>query len=428
MGPRSRSFALSGVPHVCGAQSGRLEALSAFLHPFCSTTRNDFITIVRGEGAIVEDSNGKQYVDGLASLWYMNIGHGRREIADAVAEQMSKIAAYNCFEPFSNEPADQVAERVVQLSPIADSRVFFTSSGSEAVDSAMKLARIAQHQAGHPERTLIVSRGRAYHGVTYGGLSAQGLPPNREGFGPFVEGTVNLPPDDLEAMASFMAEQGNEVAAILAEPVQGAGGVYPPPDGYLEGLRRLCDQHGAFLIFDEVITGFGRLGEWFGATYYDALPDMITFAKAITSGYLPLGGVIVGPAVRGPLEADTSFVLRHGHTYSGHPSVCAAAVANLDILEGESLLERAPKIGERLGGGLRALRDDGLLADVRGQGGVWGIGLHDHHDANVLRAAMIERGAISRAIGPSTLAYCPPLVITDQQIDTLVDTLAEVLR
>ena len=419
------------MPHLRGAQGRGLEALTslpAFLHPFCSTTREDFIEIVRGDGAIVEDRNGKQYVDGLASLWYMNVGHGRQEIVDAVSEQMRKIAAYNCFEPFTNAPADQVAERVVRLSPVPDSRVFFTCSGSEAVDSAMKLARIAHHVAGEPGRSLVISRGRAYHGVTYGGLSAQGLPPNQEGFGPFVDGVVNLPADDLEAVASFMGERGHEVAAVMTEPVQGAGGVHPPPDGYLEGLRRLCDQHGAFLIFDEVITGFGRLGEWFGATRYGVMPDMITFAKAITSGYIPLGGVIVGPAVRGPLESDTSFILRHGHTYSGHPTACAAAIANLDILERESLPARAPKIAERLGGGLRALRDDGLLAEVRGDGGVWAAGLGEDHDANVLRAALLERGAITRAIGTSTLAYCPPLVITDAQIDTLVDTLADVLR
>lgn len=401
---------------------------NAFLHPFCRPTRKEFIEIVRGDGAIVEDRNGKQYVDGLASLWYVNVGHGRQEIADAVVAQMRVLAAYQCFEPFTNAPADKVADRVVELAPMPDARVFFTSSGSEAVDSAIKLARIAHAQAGHPERNVVISRSRAYHGVTYGGLSAQGLPPNQEGFGPFVEGIVNLPADDLEAMAAYMAEHGNEVAAVLTEPVQGAGGVYPPPEGYLEGLRRLCDQHGAFLIFDEVICGFGRLGEWFAATHYGVTPDLLTFAKAITSGYVPLGGVIVGPAVRGPLESDDAFVLRHGHTYSGHPTACAAALANLDILANETLLERAPKIGERLGGGFRALHDDGLLAEVRGVGGVWAAGLHEHHNANTLRDALLDRGVISRAIGTSTLAYCPPLVITDEQIDMIVDTLADVLR
>jgi adenosylmethionine-8-amino-7-oxononanoate aminotransferase len=403
-------------------------AANAFLHPYAHPTRRDFIEIVRGDGAIVEDRAGKRYVDAMASLWYVNVGHGRHEIIDAVVAQMQKIAAYQCFEPFTNEPADRVAARVAELAPVSDARVFFTSSGSEAVDSAIKLARVAHVQAGCPERTIVISRSRAYHGVTYGGLSAQGLPANQEGFGPFVDGMVNLAADDLEVVATYMAEHGDRVAAVLTEPVQGAGGVYPQPDGYLEGLRRLCDQHGAFLIFDEVICAFGRLGEWFGATRYGVTPDLLTFAKAITSGYVPLGGVIVGPAVRGPLEQDDTFVLRHGHTYSGHPTACAAALANLEILASESLPERAPKIGERLGGGFRSLRDDGLLAEVRGEAGVWGVGLHEHHDANALRDALLDRGVISRAIGTATLAYCPPLVITDDQIDTLVDTLADVLR
>jgi putrescine aminotransferase len=400
----------------------------AFLHPYCAVTRDEFVDIVRGEGAIVEDRHGRQYVDGMASLWCVNVGHGRREIVDAVAEQMQRIAVYHCFEPFTNDPADALAARVAELAPFESARVFFTTSGSEAVDSAIKLARLAHELGGEPHRKLVISRSRAYHGVTYGGLSAQGLPANKEGFGPFVEGMVNLPADDLEAVASFMAERGDEVAAVLTEPVQGAGGVYPPREGYLEGLRRLCDQHGAFLVLDEVICAFGRLGEWFGATHYGIRPDLVTFAKAITSGYLPLGGVVVGPRVREPLEHDPAYVLKHGHTYSGHPTVCAAGLANLDLLRDESLLERAPKIGERLGGGLRALRDDGLLADARGAGAVWAAGLHEHHHAPALRDVLLERGVIARAIGTSTLAYCPPLVITDEQIDQLVDSLAAVLR
>jgi putrescine aminotransferase len=399
-----------------------------FLHPYAAPNREHFVEIVRGKGAIVEDRAGRHYVDGLASLWCVNVGHGRDEIADAVAEQMHQIAVYHCFEPFTNEPAERVAERVGALSPIEAPRVFLTNSGSEAVDSAIKLARVAHSLARDPDRTLVISRSRAYHGVTYGGLSAQGIPVNRDGYGPFVEGMVNLPADDLEAVAACMAERGHEVAAVLVEPVQGAGGVYPPPEGYLAGLRRLCDQHGAFLIFDEVISGFGRLGEWFAAIRYDVTPDLITFAKAVTSGYLPLGGVIVGAAVRDRLERDPSYMLRHGHTYSGHPTVCAAALANLDILEGESLPREVPRIAERLGGGLQALAADGLLAEARGEGGVWAAGLHEHHDAMVLRDALLERGVIARAIGTSTLAYCPPLVITDDQLDTLVDTLAGVLR
>ncbi|MEX0663642.1 MAG: aminotransferase class III-fold pyridoxal phosphate-dependent enzyme [Acidimicrobiia bacterium] len=402
--------------------------MPAFLHPYAHPAREDFIEIVRGHGAVVEDSTGRSYLDGMGSLWYANVGHGRREIIDAVVDQMSNIAAYHCFEPFTNGPADRLAGRIAGLAPMEDARVFFTSSGSEAVDSAIKLARVAHDLGGQPQRDLIISRSRAYHGVTYGGLSAQGLPANQEGYGPFVDGMINLPADDLEAVAAFMAERGSDVAAVLVEPVQGAGGVYPPPEGYLEGLRRLCDQHGAFLIFDEVICAFGRLGEWFGATHYGVPPDLITFAKAVTSGYIPLGGVVVGPTVRAPLESDATYMLRHGHTYSGHPTACAASWANLDILEREHLLERAPVIAERLGGGFRSLADDGLLAEARGDGGVWAAGLTDQHDANVLRDGLLERGVIARAIGTNTLAYCPPLVTTDEQLDTLVDTLADVLR
>jgi adenosylmethionine-8-amino-7-oxononanoate aminotransferase len=177
-----------------------------------------------------------------------------------------------------------------------------------------------------------------------------------------------------------------------------------------------------------VITAYGRLGEWFGATRYGVTPDLITFAKAVTSGYLPLGGVVVGRSVLDPLESDPTYTLRHGHTYSGHPTPCAAALANLAIIEREGLLGRARPIGERLGGGFQSLADDGLLAEARGDGAVWAAGLTDRHDANELRDALLERGVIARAIGTNTLAYCPPLVVTDAQLDTLVDTLADVLR
>lgn len=399
-----------------------------FLHPYCRVARDDFITIVRGEGALIWDSDGKEYVDGLASLWCVNVGHGRQEITDAVTAQMRDIAVYHCFEPFTNEPADEIAHKIAELAPLDGCRVFFTSSGSEAVDSAMKLARIAHEQRGEGQRDIIISRSRAYHGVTYGGLSAQGLPGNQEGYGPFVDGIVNLPADDLEAVASVFAEQGDRIAAVLTEPIQGAGGVWPPPEGYLEGLRRLCDQHGAYLIFDEVITAYGRLGEWFGASYFGVTPDLITFAKGVTSGYLPLGGVVVSKEVADALVTDPAWVLKHGHTYSGHPSACAAGLANLKILRDEDLLARAPKIGERLGAGVRSIHDDGLVKDARGVGAVWGATLNEQHDAGELRNQMLDRGVVSRAIGTDTIAFCPPLVITDEQIDTIVDTFADVLR
>jgi adenosylmethionine-8-amino-7-oxononanoate aminotransferase len=360
----------------------------------------------------------------MASLWYCAVGHGRAEIADAVARQISTLAAYSTFDPFTNEPAEQITERLAHLSPIPDSRVFLTCSGSESVDTAMKLSRLAHVQAGHPERTLIISRTRGYHGVTYGGTSAQGIPPNREGFGPYVGDVVQVPADDVEALATLMSERGHQVAAVLTEPVQGAGGVFPPHDGYLAALRRLCDQHGAHLIFDEVISGFGRLGTWFGSHHFGVVPDMVTFAKAVTSGYQPLGGVLVGPAVRGPLEAEPSFFLRHGFTYSGHAAACAAALVNLDIIEREGLLERAVHVGARLEAGLRAVAADGGVASVRGAVAVWAVAHHPDRDPTAVRDRMLDLGVITRAIGTDTNTFCPPLVATDDEIDRIVDALA----
>jgi putrescine---pyruvate transaminase len=397
---------------------------SAFLHPFAKPTRDRFITIARGEGALLWDSDGNEFIDAMASLWYCNVGHGRGEIADAVAAQIRTIESYSCFDPFTNAPAEALAERIAQLSPVDDPRVFFTGSGSEAIDSAMKLARLTQLLAGHPERQLIISRERGYHGTNYGGTSAQGLPLNKVGYGELLTEVVQVPSDDIEALSVLMSEHSGRIAAVLTEPVQGAAGVYTPADGYLESTRQLCDQHGALLIFDEVITGFGRLGSWFAAQHYDVVPDLTTFAKAVTSGYQPLGGVIVGPAVRDALESDDSFFLRHGYTYSGHASACAAGLANLDIIEREGLIGEVQRIGARLGGGLRALADDGLIDHVRGDGAIYGAALRPDHDATAVRDHMHRLGVVIRAIGTDTLTFCPPLVISDDQIDRVVDAVA----
>ena len=401
--------------------------VSDFLHPFAKPTRTDFRTLVRGQGSVVYDNHRNQYIDAMASLWYCAVGHGRSDMAEAIARQAGTLAAYSTFDPFTNEPAEELAEKLVAIGPIPKSRIFFTSSGSESVDTAMKLARLAHVQAGNPERTLIISRQRGYHGTTYGGTSAQGIPPNREGFGPLVGDVEQVAADDIEAMATLMAQRGNTVAAVLVEPLQGAGGVFPPTEGYLESLRRLCDQHGAFLIFDEVISGFGRLGTWFAADHYKVVPDLMTFAKAVTSGYQPLGGVFVGPAVRAPLEADANFFLRTGFTYSGHPTACAAALKNIEILEREDLLARAVHIGKRLSSGLQSLADDGLIASVRGDGAVWAASHHTHRDPMMIRDKMLDLGVITRAIGADANTFCPPLVTSDSQIDQIVDTLATVL-
>jgi putrescine aminotransferase len=397
---------------------------SAFLHPFAAPTREKFITVVRGEGALLWDADGNELIDGMASLWYCAIGHGRREMAEAVAAQMSTLESYSCFDPFTNIPADALAEKLVSLSPLPGSRVFLCGSGSESIDSAMKLARLAHVQAGHPERTLIISRTRGYHGTNYGGTSAQGIAPNRAGYGPLVPDVVQVPSDDIEALATLMKDRSSEIAAVITEPVQGAGGVFPPADGYLGWVRRLCDQHGAFLIFDEVITGFGRLGTWFGAQRYGVIPDFLTFAKAVTSGYQPLGGVLVGRAPLDALESDATFLLRHGYTYSGHASVCAAGLKNIEIIERENLVERATHVGHRLGSGLRALAADGTIDHARGDGAVWAAGLRPDQNATAIRDRMLASGAIVRALNADANLFCPPLVITDEQIDRLLDIFA----
>ena len=400
----------------------------AFLHPFAKPTRGQFTTIARGEGSLVWDADGNELVDAMASLWYCQVGHGRREIAEAVADQLSTIEAYSCFDPFTNAPADALAERIASLTPIPDARVFFAGSGSEAIDSAMKLARLAHVQAGHPERRLIISRVRGYHGTNYGGTSAQGIALNREGYGELLADVVQVPSDDIEALSVLMAEHADRLAAVITEPVQGAGGVFPPVDGYLAEARRLCDQHGALLIFDEVITGFGRMGTWFAADRYDVTPDLTTFAKGVTSGYQPLGGVIVGQRVRDALEADPDFILRHGYTYSGHPTACAAALANIDILEREELPGAAVKMGARLESGLRSLEADGAFDHLRGEVAIFGVGLRSDQNAMAVRDRMLGLGVITRAIGTDTVTFCPPFVTTDAQVDRIVDALAAALK
>ncbi|MCY3619729.1 MAG: aminotransferase class III-fold pyridoxal phosphate-dependent enzyme [Acidimicrobiaceae bacterium] len=398
----------------------------ALLHPFALPAKpeSDMINMVRGEGSTLYDDEGNSYIDGLASLWYCQIGHGRAEMADAVADQMRDLACYNTFDPFTNPPAARAAEMIAERSPLSDGRVFLGCSGSEAVDTALKLARLYAQRTSGADRQVVITRTNGYHGTNFGGTSAQGIALNREGWGDLVPHFVEVPHDDIEAMATEFARHGERVAAVITEPVQGAGGVFPPPEGYLAGVRRLCDQHGALLILDEVICGFGRTGEWFGAQTFDVMPDMMTFAKGVTSGYLPLSGVIVSRRVCENFE-EPGFLLRTGYTYSGHPTVAAAAVRNMEIITAEGLVDRARHVGRRLTEGLEALAADGLIASHRGTGAVQAAVL-DRPSMDV-RNDMLRRGVIVRPINDA-LAMCPPLVITDDEIGRMIDTMAESLR
>ena len=402
----------------------------AFLHPFArpAAGRDAFIKIVSAEGSTVVDDAGNRYVDALASLWYCNVGHGRTEIIDAIASSMRTLDVFHTFDRFTNEPAEQLAGTLQRVAPMPGARVFFTCSGSEAVDTAIKVARLAQVAAGHPERTVIISRQPSYHGVTFGAMTATGLAPNRAGFGPLLPDMVQVPYDDLDALDAVLADLGDRVAAILAEPVVGAGGVFPAPDGYWPGLRERADRLGAFLIADEVICGFGRLGRWWGVQHYGVVPDMVTFAKGVTSGYQTVGGVLVGRAVAGPLEADPTLVLRHGHTYSGHPAGCAAGVANLAIFEREELWSRAAPVGDRLRAGLEATVDGDAVVGVRGEGAVWAIALGEGMGALDVREELLTRGVIARPIGTDTVAFCPPLVIGPEDLDHIGEATAGAVK
>lgn len=415
----------SGFPRTL--QGERLPVMAALLHPFTRPAPHDPRTIVRAEGVRVWDSNGKEYIDGLGSLWYCQVGYGRTEIIDAIAEQMLTMSTYNVFAPFSSAIAEQAAQRIVDVSPFDDPRVFLCCSGSESIDTAMKIARLVPQLKGEHGRQIIVTRTRGYHGVNMGGTSAQGIAPNRENWGDLLPHIAEIDPDDIESAARLFAESGDRIAAVICEPVQGAGGVFTPEPDYLRRLRELCTAHGALLIFDEVICGFGRTGSWFASQTYDVRPDLITFAKGVTSGYQPVGGVIIDRSVCDVLESDDSFLLRHGYTYSGHPAGAAAVIANIDLIEADGLVERATTVGDRLSAGLHALAGDGALAGVRGVGAIWAAKLAEGTDLTrtvAVRDHMLESGVVARPIGDS-IAFCPPLIMSDTDVDRMVDTLAE---
>jgi len=348
-----------------------------FWHPFAdmgSVSQREFV-IERGEGVWVFDTEGNRYLDGTASLWYANLGHGREDIADAVAEQMRKIAAYSTFGDFGNRPANELCERIAAVAPMEDARVFLTSGGGDSIDTAAKIARRHWVLSGHPERTHLISRTQGYHGTHGFGTSIGGIEANTSNWGPLMGGTSTVQFDSLEALEAEILRVGPErVAAFFCEPVLGAGGVYPPADGYIEGVADLCAEHGVLLIIDSVICGFGRLGTWFGIERWeDVRPDLITFAKGVTSGYLPLGGVVVSGAVAAPFfEAPGGPMLRHGATYAGHPSCCAAGNVVMEIYEREGILARGQELEVPLAEALGTLADHPAVAEVRAGMGLLG--------------------------------------------------------
>ncbi|MFL6068176.1 MAG: aspartate aminotransferase family protein [Gaiellaceae bacterium] len=404
---------------------------TAFWHPFAnmSAVRERALTIVRGDGALVWDDTGREYVDVTAALWFCNIGHGRGELADAAARQMRELASYHTFGPFTNAPAEELAQRVAALAPLDDAKVFFTAGGgSDAIDTAGKLARAYWHVSGPAEKRVIVSRNLAYHGVNAYGTSLGGIPANEALFGRLVSDVEQVPWDDADALAATFERLGaDRVAAFVCEPVVGAGGVLPPPLGYLEGVAEICRANDVLLIADEVITGFGRLGEWFGSERFGIRPDLITVAKGITSGYVPLGAVIASGRIAEPFwKPGGTELLRHGYTYSGHATACAVALANLDVLESERLLERVRGLESVLDDALRPLERHDLVREVRTIGLLGAVEL-ESEVADRVAAETLERGVITRALRGVALQISPPFVVTEEQLGAVAAVIGESL-
>jgi adenosylmethionine-8-amino-7-oxononanoate aminotransferase len=403
--------------------------MSSFWHPFSNMALVDGreLIIESGAGVYVHDIDGKRYLDGTASLWYSNVGYGRREIGEAMAAQSAKLAAFHTFGDFANPAALHLADRLSSLAPVPGSKVFFTSGGSDSVDTAAKLARRYFVEIGQPERTVFIVREWAYHGMHAYGTSLAGMKPNIEGHGPMVEDVIRVPYDSVDYLVDTIDLVGAErVAGLYCEPVIGAGGVRPAPEGYLKQARRVMEDAGGLFIADEVITGFGRVGDWFASSRFSLEPDLVTFAKGVTSGYAPLGGVLVSPRVAEPFWTGEGAMWRHGYTYSGHPVACAAAEVNLDIIQDEDLLVRALELETELMDALSPLADHPAVAYIRGGVGVMAAVqladsvLSDDPDA-AARAAMAARdaGVITRAIGGGGLQASPPLTITHEQLDEL---------
>jgi adenosylmethionine-8-amino-7-oxononanoate aminotransferase len=412
---------------------------------------------VRGEGAMLYTSDGKEYIDGLSALWNVNVGHGRRELAQAAAVQMEKLAYASAYAGFSNEPAIRLAERLIGLSYSNMAAAYFTTGGAESNESAFKFARYYWKRMGKPDKVKIVSRRYGYHGVTMAAMSATSLPGYQKMFGPLVPEFFQVAPpypyrwpgngdagigaaDDFEQ--AINKHGADAIAAIICEPVMGAGGVIVPPPSYFPRLREICDRHGILLIADEVITGFGRTGKWFALGHWGIEPDLMSFAKGVTSGYLPLGGVMVSKRIHQAIEdAPAAEKFMHAATYSGHPACCAVGLANVDIIEREGLVERAQVQGDRFRAGLSTLLSLPAVGEVRGIGMLAAVELVEDKGSKKpaagLGAKVVaecgRRGLILRQRGASdgppasgdSLCLAPPLMTPEATLDRIVQIVGD---
>jgi adenosylmethionine-8-amino-7-oxononanoate aminotransferase len=416
--------------------------------------------MVRGEGAYVWDQHGKRYLDGLSGLFTSQLGHGRTELGEAASKQAGELAYFPLW-TYAHPRAIELADRLADIAPGDLNRIFFTSGGSEAVESALKLARQYFRMQGQPWRYKVISRDIAYHGTTMGALAITSIPSLRTPFEPLMPGAVKVPntnfyrapehADTLEAFGRWAADEidrtieregPDTVAAVYLEPVQNAGGCFPPPPGYFERVREICNRHGVLFVSDEVICGFGRLGEYFGAKRFDYQPDIITVAKGLTSGYAPLGAMIASDKLVEPfLTGTASFT--HGLTFAGHPVSCAVALANLDVFEREDILGHVRKTRDYFRSSLESLYDLPIVGDIRGEGFFYGIELvkdketkesfDDDEAERLLRGflsgALFEAGLICRADdrGDPVIQLSPPLICGTEEIDFMTEVLRGVL-
>ncbi|WP_106496525.1 aminotransferase family protein [Lentibacillus sp. Marseille-P4043] len=418
-----------------------------FIHPTSSIQQQQEngakVIMEKGEGIYLTDNNENVYIDAMSSLWNVNVGHGREELAEAAAQQMKNLAFSSTFSTFSHEPAIKLAEKIASISPKGLNGVFFTSGGSESNDSAVKLVRHYWKIQGEPQRRKIIALKRGYHGVAAASTSVTGIP---EFWGMAGHMMTDITHADtpygsstekaITSLRHTIEMEGPEtVAAFMAEPVQGAGGVLIPPEDYFKEVRALCDEYGILFVADEVITGFGRTGKMFGMENWDVTPDMMTFAKGVTSGYIPLGGVVVSDHIHEVLKEKSKGTLFHGFTYSGHPTAAAVALKNIEIMEREGLVENSHKMGEVLLKGFQRLKQElNIVGDVRTIGLLGAIELVQDPKTNKrfspdLRVApkvieaLHERGVICRPVtydGSDIICFAPPLIIDQSQVNTLV--------
>jgi len=397
-------------------------------HPFAAMGKVDGheLVLTRGEGSRVWDADGNEYLDATAGLWFANVGHGRAELADAVGSQLRKLAAHHIFGDHANEPALALASRVAAMSPVPDAAVFFCSGGGEAIDTAGKIVRRYWALTGQPERTVIVSRRFAYHGTNAYGTSLSGIPAVRDGYGQLVGDVAEVSHDDPADLARVLDELDGRVAAFVGEPMIGAGGAIPPPDGYWPEVERICRDRDVLLICDEVISGFGRLGRWFGCERYGFTPDLITCAKGISSGYVPLGAVIASGRVREPFWDEAAAPFLHGGTYAGHPGACVAGLVNIDILEREQLVERVVELEPLLAELMAPLASLPGVAEVRSVGLAGAIELDPDMLASTPTAgpaamsAARRHGVITRVLRGVALQISPPFVVTEDELAAMV--------